>query len=585
MRLRKLYTAALLLISASAFAQPNLLGKYRFVGATGDQATTAATQVSSGVSFSPLSRTGVNPNIGGGAFNSANWPQGSAPDQTKYVGFTITPAPGFSVLIDSAVFFFRRSNSGPANLELRTSLDNYATAQGIYAPPTGLISQKEISSPSLPLSSATSVRLLGYGATSAAGTFRLSDSVTFYGSVIPNGPYILTTPTSLAFGSVAVGTNSAAQTLNVSGGQLTSNVDVTAPAGYEVSDGGAFGSTVSLTPNQGLLSNSIQVRFSPAIGGVRNDTLRLVSGSLSAKVALTANASVPNQWSPILPYKSRNPGTGVADSLNKIAKVRGVVYGVNTFNPTTNGVQFTIIDPTAGINVRMPSNTTFVVTEGDSVEVEGNTEQFRGLIQIIATSITRIQGGSTLKTPTVVTAMDYPLVSDLVRVNGLQLVAGTWPAAPTGSGFTARATRVANANDTIAIRVVPQTADVWAMPAPVAEFDLIGLGSQFAPSGSALGGFQVSPRSIADILIQTSQSRALNAASLKAWPNPTSDVLNLDVDLTSPARLTIVNSLGQVVRLENLTSRNLDLRSLSNGVYQVLVQQGVNSYRTTVVKQ
>jgi DNA/RNA endonuclease YhcR with UshA esterase domain len=284
----------------------------------------------------------------------------------------------------------------------------------------------------------------------------------------------------------------------------------------------------------------------------------------------------------ILPFKSRNLTTGIADSLTKIAKVRGVVYGVNTFSVGQIGAQFTLIDPTAGINVRMP-NSTYTVAEGDSVEVEGPVGQFNGLIQINATAITFISAGSRLKSPIVSTAMDYPLVSDLVRFNNYQLVASTWPATPSGSGFTAKAFSLNNPTDTIYLRIIPQTADVWASVAPTSQFDVIGLGGQFSPSN--LGGFQITPRRLSDILILTGLNTTLATEKLNVYPNPTQNVLRVLLS-TGTATYTIQNAIGQVV--ESGTTELVDgiaTTNLSKGLYTLKVSQAGKVYVANFVKE
>jgi hypothetical protein len=53
------------------------------------------------------------------------------------------------------------------------------------------------------------------------------------------------------------GTASATQSIFVTGSNLQSDVTITAPAGFEVSSGGAYGSTTTLTPVSGSLSSAL----------------------------------------------------------------------------------------------------------------------------------------------------------------------------------------------------------------------------------------------------------------------------------------------------------------------------------------
>jgi hypothetical protein len=77
--------------------------------------------------------------------------------------------------------------------------------------------------------------------------------------------------TGSAFGafSTTAGTPSAAQTVSVSGSNLTGNLTVTAPTGFQVSSNGVdFSSSVSLTPSSGsVAATTISVRLSGASAG------------------------------------------------------------------------------------------------------------------------------------------------------------------------------------------------------------------------------------------------------------------------------------------------------------------------------
>jgi hypothetical protein len=79
-------------------------------------------------------------------------------------------------------------------------------------------------------------------------------------------PALTITPATLTFPNQAVGTNSAAQTVSVSGRNLQGNVTVTPPAGFQISTTtGLFTtSAIVLTPTNGTLAaTTLNVRFSP----------------------------------------------------------------------------------------------------------------------------------------------------------------------------------------------------------------------------------------------------------------------------------------------------------------------------------
>lgn len=104
-------------------------------------------------------------------------------------------------------------------------------------------------------------------------------------------------PNNLDFGDVQVGSNSAAQVIRVSGQDLTGNLTLTAPAGYQIRafGSGTYGSSLALAANNGVVpSTRVQVRFVPTAAGVNNGTLVVSSpGVTSAEVDLTGNGIVP----------------------------------------------------------------------------------------------------------------------------------------------------------------------------------------------------------------------------------------------------------------------------------------------------
>ncbi len=241
---------------------------------------------------------------------------------------------------------------------------------------------------------------------------------------------------------------------------------------------------------------------------------------------------------------------GGPDSLGVYCRVRGVVHGIN-FRPA--GLQFTIIDPTGGIGVFRNTGTVnnYTVTEGDQVEVYGEVAVFRGLSQINVDSIFIIGTGSALNTPTVVPAADTlneSHESQLIRLNGLTITGGTWPASGSSANIT-----VSNGTASYLLRVVNST-DIDGSPAPTGTFDLIGLGSQFAGSTSPfVGGYQIQPSSLADILpaggVQTSSVR-FNQSSSSVLASAGTHNINLRIAPSATVagfvKVALSNSVGTV---------------------------------------
>lgn len=237
----------------------------------------------------------------------------------------------------------------------------------------------------------------------------------------------------------------------------------------------------------------------PGACAVNNNRFLVVAAGnpvLPAIVFGTCNITVP----PVSFYSINQingvDSNGVADSLGLPVRVSGTLYGINQ---STNGIQFAMIDGTAGVTIRSASNT-FGITnaaEGDSLVVEGTVSQFRGLLQIAVDTAWRVSTGATLKQPTLVTDVNESTENDLIRVNNLTIVSGSWP---TAAGQSRNIT-VTNGTATFTMRILGGT-NIGGTTPPSGFFDLIGLGGQFSSSatGPFTDGYQVFPRSSSDII-------------------------------------------------------------------------------------
>jgi hypothetical protein len=102
------------------------------------------------------------------------------------------------------------------------------------------------------------------------------------------------TPASLSFGNVATGSTSPEQTYLLTGSNLTSNVTVSAPEGYEISttSGSGFGSSKTVTPTGENVSQTIYVRFTPTAVQAYTGNIGIAStGAPTKNVALTGTGT------------------------------------------------------------------------------------------------------------------------------------------------------------------------------------------------------------------------------------------------------------------------------------------------------
>jgi hypothetical protein len=171
------------------------------------------------------------------------------------------------------------------------------------------------------------------GTPDAAGVFSLTitatdpasntASVSFTVTVNAPAPVLTATPTSLTAFSTLAGTVSSAQIYNLSGSNLTANLTVSAPAGFQVSsDGSIFQDQLTLIPSSGAVAATISVRLTGTTQGAYTGNVTNTSGTVSAPVAV--NGTVSAAPSPTL--------TATPASLVTFSTTAGAVSAAQTYN-------------------------------------------------------------------------------------------------------------------------------------------------------------------------------------------------------------------------------------------------------------
>ena len=109
-----------------------------------------------------------------------------------------------------------------------------------------------------------------------------------------SSPSLTPSVSTLTGFTTTAGTASAAQTFTVTGSNLSANVTVTAPTGFEVaSDGATFGGSATITQSGGSASGTISVRIAAATAqGSPSGTVTLAStGATTANVAVSGTVT------------------------------------------------------------------------------------------------------------------------------------------------------------------------------------------------------------------------------------------------------------------------------------------------------
>ncbi|MFD0941686.1 lamin tail domain-containing protein [Pedobacter boryungensis] len=161
-------------------------------------------------------------------------------------------------------------------------------------------------------SSTSTVLTLGVGGTEefAGNGFDGDENSTDFVATAPNpqnstitepastsGPYLATTPTSLAFSNQAIGTTSTAKTFVLSGGNLTNTTTVSVSGAFTISkDNLAYTSSLTFSPAEIATSPTVYVKFTPSVAGNATGSISNASaGATTMNVALTGPGIDPNQ--------------------------------------------------------------------------------------------------------------------------------------------------------------------------------------------------------------------------------------------------------------------------------------------------
>lgn len=192
-----------------------------------------------------------------------------------------------------------------------------------------------------------------------------------------------------------------------------------------------------------------------------------------------------------------NDPNGVPVLLDTICELRGIVYSQNFYSGTDEGLSFTLIDQTGGIQVYNPSETfNYAPSIGDSIHVIGRIEQLFGMTQIVIESVLLTSLNNDLKEPLFVESLGEETESELIEMNCLQLVdPNQWT--NEGPYFEVEAVGL---NGTIGL-VIHENTDIYGSDPPQGPFDLVGIGIQNTDDFNLFDNYFIRPRSLDDLTV------------------------------------------------------------------------------------
>ncbi|HMO52359.1 MAG TPA: autotransporter-associated beta strand repeat-containing protein [Kiritimatiellia bacterium] len=157
----------------------------------------------------------------------------------------------------------------------------------------------------------------------------------------PAVPAISVQAGTLTFGNQTVNITSSEQSYTVSGINLSANIVITAPSGYQISttSGSGFGSTVNLTPSGGTVNNTtIYVRFTPNnVAAFNGNITHTSTGAPQQDKAVTGTGTAPPNPGFFTATASSSSAITLAFNLNTHGKPVVIVRNTDNNFTTPSG--------------------------------------------------------------------------------------------------------------------------------------------------------------------------------------------------------------------------------------------------------
>lgn len=271
---------------------------------------------------------------------------------------------------------------------------------------------------------------------------------------------------------------------------------------------------------------------------------------------------------------------GTAASQGTTGIVTGIVHCIDFDG--NDGYDFTILDETGGINVfSFVDVDGYVVTEGDELSILGEVAQFRGLTEIIPSSITVLSQGNALTPAINPTTLDESTESIPIEINFATIIDPTQWGMP-GTSFNVE---ISDGFNTFLMRIDADTDINDGSILPFGgSYHISGIGGQFSSANTEyLDGYQIRPCSLDDFLLPVSIDETFGG-NFSMYPNPVNDQLIIESELNN-YQVSITDMLGRTLQqFDGNGNTQLDMSDLASGVYLVLVANEESSWTERIVK-
>ncbi|MBN2009191.1 T9SS type A sorting domain-containing protein [candidate division KSB1 bacterium] len=244
----------------------------------------------------------------------------------------------------------------------------------------------------------------------------------------------------------------------------------------------------------------------------------------------------------------------VPDLKNTYVKVRGIITANGFADYYTNAY---MQDKTAGTNLFVNGQFFNQLAVGDSVEVVGLVNHYNGLTEIQPDDTTQITilGKGKMPEPKVITCADLAdslgesVEGQLVMLKNITITSGTFPDEGSNGNVT-----ITDATGSATLRIDYDT-DIDGTAQPEGAFNVIAIVSQYDASVPQNSGYQLLPRSLADIMetsaVDARDSQLPYKFSLdQNYPNPFNPTTTIQYSIATACqvKLDVYNIMGQKVR-------------------------------------
>ncbi|MGB0850385.1 MAG: lamin tail domain-containing protein [Bacteroidia bacterium] len=253
-------------------------------------------------------------------------------------------------------------------------------------------------------------------------------------------------------------------------------------------------------------------------------------------------------------------------------ELTGVVYGIDYDG--NDGYSFYIKDATGGVNVHSFNDVSnYVVTEGDEITARGYITFYRGLTELRVDSIKVNSQGNTLDAPIDADKPSEETESEFIKLTKVWITNDTTTVWPNGEKPNFGNVEFTNeAGDTFTVRIDKDIADMQGAAIIADTMNIVGIGSQFDPSEPYDGGYQIFPRSLADVTAWVDNSSVEELViSTRVYPNPASNSLTV-AGSEKWNTYEVYNLVGVKMAEGSLNNNNLSVSDLMNGSYILVLK-------------